>query len=129
QNWFDINYDAGLSGTHYEQNPYWALYRNPTDQSRHNIIGPVNLKYLLTDWLTLSARGTLNQSWNKFERKVYAGTQGVISGQTSTALPVDNGRYLRDESAGTNLYGDILLVGNKEIGENFTLNFPAGASI
>lgn len=129
QNWFDINYDAGLSGTHHEQNPYWALYRNPTDQSRHNIIGSVNLKYLLTDWLTLSARGTLNQLWNKFERKVYAGTQGVISGQTSVALPVDNGRYLRDESAGTSLYGDILLVGNKDIGENFSLNFTAGASI
>lgn len=129
QNWFDINYDAGLSGTHHEQNPFWALYRNPTDQSRHDVIGAVNLKYLLTDWLTLSARGTLNQIWNKFERKVYAGTQGVISGQTSAALPADNGRYLRDESTGLNTYGDILLVGNKDIGENLSLNFTAGTSI
>ncbi|MCO5235461.1 MAG: SusC/RagA family TonB-linked outer membrane protein [Chitinophagaceae bacterium] len=128
QNWFDINYDAGLGGTHHEQNPYWALYRDPTDQTRYDVIGAVNLKYLLNDWLTLTTRGTLNQMWNKFERKVYAGTQGVISGQ-STAAGVDNGRYLREESSGLNLYGDILLIGDRDLGDNFALNFTAGASV
>ncbi|MCF3112182.1 SusC/RagA family TonB-linked outer membrane protein [Niabella sp. CC-SYL272] len=129
QNWYEINFDKGLSGTHHEQNPFWALYKNPTFQSRHNIIAAVNLKYAINDWLSLSARGTMNRIWNKFERKVYAGTQGVISGQTSVDLPVDNGRYLRDESNGVNKYGDILLIGNKDLNENLTLNFTAGASI
>ncbi|MBX3254336.1 MAG: SusC/RagA family TonB-linked outer membrane protein [Chitinophagaceae bacterium] len=129
QNWFEINYDEGLSGTHHEQNPYWALYRNPTFQTRNNIIGSVSLKYELTNWLTLSARGNLNRMWNKFERKVYAGTQGVISGQTSTQVPFDNGRYMREESGNVNMYGDILLVGNKDIGQDIALNFTAGASI
>lgn len=128
QNWFDINFDEGLGGTHHEQNPYWALYRDPTDQTRYDVIGAVNLKYLLNDWLTLTTRGTLNQMWNKFERKVYAGTQGVISGQ-STAAGVDNGRYLREESSGLNLYGDILLIGDRDLGDNFALNFTAGASV
>ncbi|OJY87790.1 MAG: SusC/RagA family TonB-linked outer membrane protein [Sphingobacteriales bacterium 40-81] len=129
QNWFDINYDKDLSGTHHEQNPFWALHRNPTDQTRHNLIGAVSLKYSITDWLTLSARGTLNRMWNKFERKVYAGTQGVISGQTSTLLTVDNGRYIREESTSLNKYGDILLIGNKDLSDDLTLNFTAGASI
>lgn len=129
QNWFNINSEAGLTGTHHQQNPFWALNRNPTDQTRHNLIGAVSLKYSITDWLTLSTRGTLNRAWNKFERRVYAGTQGVISGQTSTALPLDNGRYLREEGTTLNKYGDILLIGNKDIGEDFTLNFTAGASI
>src|SRR5690606_13605365 len=82
QNWFNINYDNGLGGTHHEQNPNWILHRNLTDQNRHNIIGSAKLQFSLTDWLSLSARGTINKMWNQWERKVYAGTQGVLSGQT-----------------------------------------------
>ncbi|MGV8880290.1 MAG: SusC/RagA family TonB-linked outer membrane protein [Sphingobacteriaceae bacterium] len=129
QNWFNINADKGLGGTHHQQNPYWVLNNNPTDQSRNNIIGAISLKYALSDWLSLSARGTLNRQWNTFERRVNAGTQGVISGSTSTALPVDNGRYSREESTGLTKYGDVLLIGNKDIGNDFQLNFTAGSSI
>lgn len=129
QNWFNVNADKGLSGTHHQQNPFWALHRNPTDQSRHNLISAISLKYLLNDWLTLSARGTMNRIWNKYERRVYAGTQGVISGQVSPLLPTDNGRYMRDESNGVNTYGDLLLIGNKALSDDLDLNFTAGASI
>lgn len=129
QNWYNINADKGLSGTHHTQNPFWVLYRNPTFQHRHNIISSASLRYALTDWLNISARGTLNRIWNKFERRVYAGTQGVISGQTSTALATDNGRYLRDESNGWSKYGDILLSGDRDLTDNLGLTFTAGASI
>lgn len=129
QNWFEINYDKGLSGTHHEQNPFWALYKNPTEQSRHNIIAAINLKYALAGWLYLNARGNINRAWNNFERHVYAGTQGVISGQTSPGLPFDNGRYIKDQGTTLNKYGDIILVGNPRLTEDLTLNFTAGASI
>lgn len=129
QNWFNINYDEGLGGTHHEQNPNWVLNRNPTDQNRHNIIGSVKLQLSLTEWLSLSARGTINKMWNNWERRVYAGTQGVLSGQTSSALPVDNGRYYRNENSSSDLYGDILLLGDKEFGPDLALNFTLGASI
>lgn len=129
QNWFNINYDDGLGGTHHEQNPNWILNRNPTDQNRHNIIGSAKLQYALTDWLSISARGTINKMWNQWERKVYAGTQGVLSGQTSSALPVDNGRYYRNENSSTDLYGDILLTGNRDLSQNLAMVFTLGASI
>lgn len=129
QNWFEINFDKGLSGTHHSQNPFWVLNKDPNDQTRHNIISAATLKYAVTDWLSLSARGTLNQVWNQFERRSFAGTQGVIGGQLSTALPVDNGRWQRDESSGRELYGDILLSGNRDISEDFALNFTLGSSI
>lgn len=129
QNWFNINYDEGLGGTHHEQNPNWILYRNPTDQNRHNIIGSAKLQYYITDWLNISARGTINKMWNQWERKVYAGTQGVLSGQTSSALPVDNGRYYRNENSSTDLYGDILLTGNRDLSQDLALIFTVGASI
>ena len=129
QNWFNINADKGLGGTHHSQNPYWVLNRNKTFQNRDNIIGAANLKYQFNDWLSLAARGTLNKQWNKFERQVHAGTQGIISGESIAGVLPDNGRYSRDESIGTTLYGDLLLSGAKDLNENWELNFTLGGSI
>lgn len=129
QNWWNVNHDAGLSGTHHQQNPYWILNRNATDQLRNNVIGQASLSFRFTDWLSLSARGTLNQRWDRFQRNVYAGTQGVISGETIAGVLEDNGRYIREESESTDLYGDILLNGNKELNENFDLTFTLGTAI
>ncbi|MBZ4187327.1 SusC/RagA family TonB-linked outer membrane protein [Niabella beijingensis] len=129
QNWFNINADAGLGGTHHSQNPYWILNKIPTDQSRHSLIGAASLKYDLNDWLSISTRGTLNRVWNKFERKVAAGTQGVLSGQTTGGTAVDNGRYIREEIVSTNKYGDLLLIGNRDLSEDLSLNFTVGTAI
>lgn len=129
QNWFNINADRGLSGTHHSQNPFWVLHKTPTFQTRHNIIGAVNLRYAINDWLNVSARGTMNRAWNKFERNVFAGTQGVLSGQTSANITTDNGRYMRDESGSVTTYGDLLLTGNKDLSDDLQLNFTVGTSI
>ncbi|WP_018626204.1 SusC/RagA family TonB-linked outer membrane protein [Niabella aurantiaca] len=135
QNWFNIN-AAGQTGTNVSQNPYWVLNKNPTDQSRENIIATASLKYAVNDWLNLSARGTLNKMWNKFERRVYAGTQGASSGQIYTdpdnsklVLLPDNGRYMRDEGSGQTMYGDLLLNGQKTLADDMELGFTLGASI
>src|SRR5690606_18122189 len=95
QDWWNVNADAGLSGTHHQQNPYWILNRNATDQDRSNIIGQAQLQFKLTDWLNVTARGTINKRWDKWERKVYAGTQGVLSGDVIENVLPDNGRYER----------------------------------
>ncbi len=129
QNWFNINLDKGLTGTHHSQNPFWVLNKTPTFQSRHNVIGAVNVRYALNEWLNLSARGTLNRRWDKFERHVYAGTQGVLNGQTSANIPADNGRYQREEGGAITKYGDLLLTGNKDLSDNFQLNFTVGTAI
>src|SRR5690606_3279152 len=61
QDWWNINYDAGLTGTHHQQNPYWILHRNPTDQKRSNVIGQAQLRFNINDWLNITARGTMNR--------------------------------------------------------------------
>ena len=129
QDWWNINADAGLTGTHHSQNPFWVLNRNPTFQVRDNIIAQGQLKYTINDWLSVSARGTLNKRWDKFERHVYAGTQGVLSGEVIEGVLQDNGRFIRDETESTALYGDLLLIGNKTFAEDWDLNFTAGTSI
>ncbi len=129
QDWWNINADAKLTGTHHQQNPYWVLNRIPTDQKRDNIIGQAQFRYTLTDWLAVSARGTLNKRWDHWERRIYAGTQGVLSGLPIDGKLGDNGRYNVDRSESTALYGDLLLTGNKQWAEQLDLNFTAGTSI
>ncbi|WP_436830868.1 SusC/RagA family TonB-linked outer membrane protein [Parapedobacter sp. DT-150] len=129
QNWWNINADAGLTGTHHQQNPYWILHRNPTDQDRDNVIGQAQLRLSLTDWLTVSARGTLNKRWDHWERRTYAGTQGVLSGEVIDGVLADNGRFQLDNNESTALYGDVLFSGNKQFADQWDLNFTAGASI
>jgi TonB-linked SusC/RagA family outer membrane protein len=128
QDWWNINADAGLTGTHHQQNPFWVLNRNPTDQNRNNIIGQAQLRYNITDWLNVTARGTINKRWDKWQRKVYAGTQGVISGETIAGVLNDNGRYQREDGESTALYGDLLINGNKQF-DDWNLTFTAGTSI
>lgn len=129
QDWWNVNADKGLTGTHHQQNPYWILHRNPTDQVRDNLIGQAQLRFQINDWLSLSARGTLNKRWDNWERRIFAGTQGVVSGEPIDGVLPDNGRYLRDESVSTSMYGDLLLVGNRQFGDDWDLNFTAGTSI
>ncbi len=129
QDWWNVNADAGLSGTHHQQNPYWILNRNATDQDRSNIIGQAQLQFKLTDWLNVTARGTINKRWDKWERKVYAGTQGVLSGDVIENVLPDNGRYEREETQTTTLYGDLLINGDKQLNDDWHLSFTAGTSI
>ncbi|WP_257658814.1 SusC/RagA family TonB-linked outer membrane protein [Parapedobacter lycopersici] len=128
QNWYNINYDNQLTGNHNTQNPYWILNRNPNDQTRNNIIGQAQLSFKLTDWLTASARGTLNKRWDTWERRSYAGTQGVVGGRPIDGVLNDNGRYQRNAGESTAMYGDFLLSGNRQWND-WELNFTAGTSI
>ncbi|WP_443944085.1 TonB-dependent receptor plug domain-containing protein [Pedobacter sp. AW1-32] len=59
QNWWNINADEGLSGSDTQQNPYWILNRNATDQQVQNLVGSAKLSYNINDWLTVSARGNI----------------------------------------------------------------------
>lgn len=129
QDWWNVNADKGLTGTHHSQNPYWVLNRNSTFQKRDNIIAQAQLKFNINEWLSVSARGTMNKRWDSWERHVYAGTQGVLSGERIEGVLEDNGRFMRDETESTALYGDLLLIGNKTFAEDWDLNFTAGTSI
>lgn len=127
QDWWNINYDkdqangGGWGGQDYQQNPYWTLHRNPADNRNQNVYASVALKYLLNSWLTVQARGNINNFINDYERKIYATTQGTL------ARP--NGNYISARSNNTTLYGDLLLTGNKNIGTDWNLGFTLGTSL
>ncbi|HEX7846442.1 MAG TPA: SusC/RagA family TonB-linked outer membrane protein [Chitinophagaceae bacterium] len=127
QDWWNINYDkdqangGGWGGQDYQQNPYWTLHRNPAKNRNQNVYASVALKYALNNWLTVQARGNINNFINEYQRNIYATTQGTL------ARP--NGNYSSSKSNNTTLYGDLLLSGNKQLNNNWSFGFTVGTSI
>jgi hypothetical protein len=121
QNWWDNNYDSSWSGTEVEQNPYWLLHRNASVNTVDRIFSNLSFKYRITDWLTLQARGNVDKSLNDITIKSYA--------TTSIVLTANNGGYTYLRAINTQLYGDLLLMADKQLSDNFGLNATIGSSI
>ena len=121
QNWFDINYDQGLTGQDHEQNPYWLLNNAPRTDKRDRAFGNVSLKYKINEWLNIQARGNFDKSFDTYDSRMFAGTQSI------EAAP--NGRYSYDKTTNSQLYGDLILTANKNISKNIVLQANLGTSI
>jgi TonB-dependent SusC/RagA subfamily outer membrane receptor len=69
-----------------EQNPYWILNRNESQDTNSKLVASLNLNYQVNDWLALQTRGTYDRSQLDYERKIYATTEATLA-------PA-NGRYM-----------------------------------
>ncbi|HVI47800.1 MAG TPA: SusC/RagA family TonB-linked outer membrane protein [Chitinophaga sp.] len=121
QNWWNINTDKGFTGEDYQQNPYWILHRNPTDNENRNLYTALTLRYTINDWLTAQLRGNYNYYQNAFQRNTYATTQ-------STLAP-DNGLLNVNKTNNQTLYGDVVLQANKNLNTDLVLNVTLGSSV
>jgi len=121
QNWWNINADAGLTGDDNQQNPYWVLNRNKTDDKLFRVFGSLVLKYKLTKDLSVQVRGNVDKSTTNYELKAYAGTQGTLADA--------NGRYTLDRQDNTQLYGDIIATYNTQITNKVGIVATIGSSI
>ena len=83
-----------------QQNPYWILNRNQNFNVRDRIFSSLNFTWHVTKGLDIMARGNLDKTWDEFDQRSYATTQGTISDY--------NGRYVLSKTNGTQLYGDLL---------------------
>jgi TonB-linked SusC/RagA family outer membrane protein len=105
----------------YEQNPYWGIYRNPSEDNNLRAIASITLAWTITDWLSIQARGNVNKAYNSFDKKVYATTQGTLSHST--------GRYILSKTEDTQLYGDLIATINKNFSEDLSFSANIGTSI
>jgi TonB-linked SusC/RagA family outer membrane protein len=121
QNWWNINEDKGLLGDDNQQNPYWVLKRNQTEDELFRIFGSLTLKYQLSQSLSVQARGNVDKSHDDYELKAYAGTQGTLSDK--------NGRFTLDKTDNTQLYGDVIATFNKDITSKIGIVANVGTSI
>jgi TonB-dependent SusC/RagA subfamily outer membrane receptor len=113
QRWFRNTSDI-------EQNPYWILHRNASEDTNKKLVTSLNLNFKVNDWLSLQTRGTYDQSLFNFERKIYATTEATLA-------PA-NGRYIVFENDYTQLYGDFIANINTSINESSTVNAILGTS-
>jgi len=114
QNW----YPNGM-GT-MEQNPFWLIYKLPSEDIRARAIANMSVSYKINDKFTVQARGNADYISDKYEQKMYAGTYAALAGS--------NGRYIFSEATTMNVYGDIMATYQQQF-ENFTVNATVGASI
>ncbi len=61
----------------YMDNPYWTRYENFQNDERNRIVGHVSFTYELTDWLSVMARGTVDNYSEIQEERIAVGSIDV----------------------------------------------------
>ena len=114
------NWDKDVINTGYAENPYWEMYRRLRLSEKTRYMFNIGWSYDILDWLNVSARVKMDNSYNKNETKVYATTQ-----YPSNTL--DTGHYTYGTSQTRDLYGDLLLNFNKSW-DKFSISANIGGS-
>ncbi len=117
------NWLTGYSG--YNNNPYWNQYMNTTARDRKRIFGSVSTTYTFIEGIDLMLRvGT--DYINEHRKTVFtSGTKGtLISGFQN---PI-NGSFWEQYRSENETNADLMLTVNKDINENFSTSFVAGAN-
>ncbi|PCH77663.1 MAG: hypothetical protein COB98_02805 [Flavobacteriaceae bacterium] len=103
-----------------EQNPYWILNRNASEDTNKKLLTSLNLNYSVNDWLTIQSRGTYDKTMRDFERKIYATTQATLAPKT--------GRYIFSQMDFTQLYADLIATINTKITDKISISAIVGTS-
>lgn len=129
QNWWNANYDSSVvypgsftgGGQGSQQNPYWLLKRNYSNNILDRVFTNLSLKYQINDWLSLQARGNIDKSLNDLNYNSFA--------TTSVTLTAKNGGYDFLRTINTQLYGDLILSANRKLSDALGLQATIGSSI
>jgi TonB-linked SusC/RagA family outer membrane protein len=106
-----------------QQNPWWILNRNPNETSRNRIMMNGSVKYDITNWLSIQARGSLDRLADKSDQKYYAGTLAP------QAAPNGNGSWNGSNNTSQQKYADVIVNFNTPGKSVFKLDGLVGASI
>ncbi|MHA7942636.1 SusC/RagA family TonB-linked outer membrane protein [Formosa sp. 3Alg 14/1] len=104
-----------------QQNPYWLINRSPSKDIAQRVLANVSVKYNVTEDFALQSRGSYDKSFFTFDKRQYAGTDPVNSG--------DNGRYVLEKTENTQQYIDLIASYNKDLSENFSFSGLLGTSL
>lgn len=114
QNWYTPLDD-------FSSNPYWVLNRIKSNEKRDRIMTSATAKLKITDYLNVQGRLSLDNTFDKFERKWHATT-------VETWAPGGNGRYRREQFDAKQFYGDFLVNFSKTWNEKWEVNASVGTS-
>ena len=111
--------DAGMT----MQNPYWINYRNLRENKKDRFMLNASLSYDILDWLSLSGRVRMDQSFTTYTEKFYATTFNQLTEGSQ------NGLYGISQSKDRQVYADALVNINKRFNDDWTFQANIGASI
>lgn len=117
---YSVQYWPYGSGDHQIQNPYWVMNRMIREERKQRYMLGASARWNLTDWMSLTARGRVDNSVYNNSDKKYASTLTTFCGE--------NGGYSESMQSDRNFYGDVMLDIRKDWGK-WKLNANAGASI
>ncbi|OBQ54237.1 SusC/RagA family TonB-linked outer membrane protein [Tamlana sp. s12] len=104
-----------------QQNPYWLINRSPSEDIVQRVLANVSVKYQITDAISLQSRGSYDKTFFTFDKRQYAGTDPVNSGQ--------NGRYVLEKTENSQQYIDFIASYNKDFSDDFTFSGLLGTSL
>lgn len=102
QNWYTSLDD-------FTANPYWVLNRIKSKEKRDRIMASITGKLKVTDWLNIQGRLSVDNTFDRFERKWHATTYEAWA-------PKGNGRYRQERFDAKQFYGDLMANFNKTWG-------------
>lgn len=117
---FPVQYWPVSDATYASQNPYWTAYRNVATNKKSRYMFNVGLTYKITDWMNVSARYRMDDTYVKFERKIYASSDQVFA-------EGKKGFYGYSNYEDRQEYADAMLNINKHI-QDFSISANLGWS-
>jgi hypothetical protein len=100
-------------------NPYYYMYRDLSYNQNNQLAGLFSLKYAVTNWLDVTARGSVIKAFGRGDNSVYNDAYFSLVGSNYSM------------STGNNLqsYFDVLANFHHTLSTNFTLSGTVGSSI
>ncbi len=102
------------------QNPFWVVNRMNRENTKKRYMFNASLKYKATDWLEFVGRVRLDNSDNRFTKKLFASTDLTWAGKY--------GNYEQVHTVDNSFYGDVMMNINKTW-DNWSISANIGASI
>ena len=102
-------------------NPYWRANRMLYESNKKRYALSASLQYKITDWIDVTGRAKIDNSYYLNTDKRYAGTPTTLAG--------NNGFLSKENRTETQFYGDVMANINKKLSDDFNLSAQVGASI
>jgi len=103
------------------QNPYWEVYRKEHNENRDRIMGFLQAKFDLTDWLHITGRVNIDKTSDKRQFIRYQGHSGTP--------PTNGGSYGEYFITNEQNWFDAMLAGSNNITTDLKIDYRAGAIV
>ena len=106
----------------YQQNPWWVVNKNPNVANRNRILFSGSVRYDVTPWLYVQARGNVDRIADTYESDLYSGTNALYNTN-------GNGAMLLNSQTAEQKYGDFIVNFNIPSKSPFKVDGLLGSSI